>query len=309
MKTASGLVLFLALLGVWLWAPTPEAAKAANNTTIRCGSTQVLGHRGTKSNGVKENTLTAFQLAVRQGVQRIEFDMHRTKDGQWVVWHDARLNGRQISRYKYKKLKTIEPQLATYSQVMSYLGGRPGIWAYPEIKPSSVATSSLRYLHRVARQYGMTRRTEWQSFHPAVLKKFAKANKGRIYRLMFVLNKPKSVPVVPRLTSVAVHNNLVRSQKFSVSGARKRGLKVYVYTPNTQHEWESFTDKVSVDGVITDYAAAWTSWCKQAPAPQPAPPTPTTPPVDTTPADPTNPAERINPDAPVEHGSGIELQK
>ena len=48
---------------------------------------QVVAHRGGAALA-PENTLTAFQNAVTVGAKWIEFDIHRTKDGELVIMHD-----------------------------------------------------------------------------------------------------------------------------------------------------------------------------------------------------------------------------
>lgn len=49
--------------------------------------TQVFAHRGA-CRVAPENTLPAFACALEMGVAGIEFDVHRTADGQLVVIHD-----------------------------------------------------------------------------------------------------------------------------------------------------------------------------------------------------------------------------
>ena len=51
----------------------------------------LCAHRGVNST-FPENTLPAFQEAVRLGAQQIEFDVCRTLDGQLVIMHDATVN-------------------------------------------------------------------------------------------------------------------------------------------------------------------------------------------------------------------------
>ena len=48
----------------------------------------VIGHRGSKEEGVPENTLLAFRDALIAGVDVIECDLYLSKDGQIVVHHD-----------------------------------------------------------------------------------------------------------------------------------------------------------------------------------------------------------------------------
>jgi glycerophosphoryl diester phosphodiesterase len=52
----------------------------------------VIGaHRGA-SGEAPENTLAAFDLAIEQGAELLELDVHRTRDGHLVVHHDFTLN-------------------------------------------------------------------------------------------------------------------------------------------------------------------------------------------------------------------------
>ena len=49
--------------------------------------TLVIAHRGASAYA-SENTLRAFELAVRQGADMCELDVQRTADGVLVVFHD-----------------------------------------------------------------------------------------------------------------------------------------------------------------------------------------------------------------------------
>jgi glycerophosphoryl diester phosphodiesterase len=51
----------------------------------------IIGHRGA-SGDAPENTMAAFELALEQGADGIEFDVHLSRDGVPVVIHDARVN-------------------------------------------------------------------------------------------------------------------------------------------------------------------------------------------------------------------------
>jgi glycerophosphoryl diester phosphodiesterase len=53
--------------------------------------TIAIAHRGDPVIA-RENTLPAFEAAVRQGADMVELDLHRTRDGVIVVLHDATLN-------------------------------------------------------------------------------------------------------------------------------------------------------------------------------------------------------------------------
>lgn len=275
----------------------------------RCLVTTAMGHRGTASRGVKQNSLAAFQLAAAQGVKVLEFDIHRTKDGQWVVYHDAKIKGRSIKKNTYKTLRKYDSQLATYRQVMAFISTQPGVRALPEIKPNKVSKKSLKYIARVINQYGMKNRTEIQSFHRKVLTKWRKYNKG--YQLAFIQNKVKYKPATIRkfANSVIVHKKLVYNGKVSINAMHRAGLKVYVYTANNQAEWGALIVK-GADAILTDYASSYQQWCQNL-QPQPEPPVypptpdPVVPPLD--PPTPTDPVDPPDPTDPVDPSTSVSI--
>ena len=52
---------------------------------------RIFAHRGA-SHDAPENTLEAFELALRQGAERLELDVHASRDGEVVVFHDPDLD-------------------------------------------------------------------------------------------------------------------------------------------------------------------------------------------------------------------------
>ena len=64
---------------------------------------KIIAHRGFKDMN-HENTLEAFQYAIEQKADYIEFDLHRTKDNIIVIFHDAFFKGKLINNYVYSEL-------------------------------------------------------------------------------------------------------------------------------------------------------------------------------------------------------------
>ncbi|NBK24594.1 MAG: glycerophosphodiester phosphodiesterase, partial [Spirochaetia bacterium] len=52
---------------------------------------KVVAHRGDSAH-YPENTLHAFESAYAMGVDVIETDVHLSKDGEVVIWHDPTLD-------------------------------------------------------------------------------------------------------------------------------------------------------------------------------------------------------------------------
>jgi glycerophosphoryl diester phosphodiesterase len=63
----------------------------------------LLGHRGCRG-AFPENTMAAFEHALASGCHGFELDVRRTADGVPVIWHDASLRRRFISRQSYAAL-------------------------------------------------------------------------------------------------------------------------------------------------------------------------------------------------------------
>lgn len=63
----------------------------AGNVLLELDARPIIAHRGASGNA-PENTLAAFELAVRQGADALELDVRVTKDGAAVVMHDALLD-------------------------------------------------------------------------------------------------------------------------------------------------------------------------------------------------------------------------
>lgn len=69
---------------------------------------QVIAHRGFHDGTAPyENTVAAYRKAIDAGVDLMETDIRRTADGVLVLFHDASLRGKTISRTKYADLPLL----------------------------------------------------------------------------------------------------------------------------------------------------------------------------------------------------------
>lgn len=101
-------------------------------TTQEAHMTKILGHRGAKAY-FAENTLPSFEAAIRQGADGIELDIHYSKDGEIMVFHDFTLKRMcgvkgAISDYTLDELKTFtvsfkkqREQIPTLKEVLALL--------------------------------------------------------------------------------------------------------------------------------------------------------------------------------------------
>jgi len=64
----------------------------------------LLGHRGCRG-AFTENTFAAFDHALESGCDGFELDVRMTADAVPVIWHDARLRGRFLSRQRWEAVR------------------------------------------------------------------------------------------------------------------------------------------------------------------------------------------------------------
>ncbi len=80
----------LAVAASLLSGPVAEAAPSGTRSAVRHTAPAVIAHRGASAYA-PENTLAAVDLAADLGIEWVENDVQRTKDGELVVVHDDSL--------------------------------------------------------------------------------------------------------------------------------------------------------------------------------------------------------------------------
>ena len=104
----------------------------------------MVGHRGAPRKRT-ENTLAAFELALEQGADAIELDVHATADRVVVVHHDADVevqgeSRRQIASTRWEELRRVElargEHVPPLHAVLALAAGRARV--YVEIKGASI---------------------------------------------------------------------------------------------------------------------------------------------------------------------------
>ncbi|MBQ3431180.1 MAG: hypothetical protein IJG23_00180 [Clostridia bacterium] len=130
---------------------------------------KMIAHRGLSA-VAPENSLSAFRLAAAAGFCYIECDIHKTKDGHWVVMHDPTIdrmtNGEgaiadmtleQIKQFHIIRGSGIEkyaeetvPTLKEYLQAVTEGG------SYPVIEVKAKGTFDFEDMVALLREYHMT---------------------------------------------------------------------------------------------------------------------------------------------------------
>lgn len=136
-------------------------------------------HRGLHGDGIPENSLAAFALAVEKGYG-IELDVQLSNDGEVMVFHDytlSRMTGREglLSDFTADELRTLklgdsDERPPTLSEVLALVDGRVPLLV--ELKGESADASLCEPLARLLSQYSGIYCIE--SFNPILLGKMSK---------------------------------------------------------------------------------------------------------------------------------------
>lgn len=148
--------------------------------------TLVFGHRGARAYAPM-NTLPAFELALEQGADGIELDVHRTKDGYPVIVHDFKVDATsdgsgQVKDMTLEQLKELDAgswfdakfagvKIPTLDEVFEAVGQKTYINV--EIKSIDVKTDGVeQVVADCIRRHSMEKRILVSSFNPLALRRF-----------------------------------------------------------------------------------------------------------------------------------------
>jgi glycerophosphoryl diester phosphodiesterase len=220
----------------------------------------VIAHRG--ASGTRpENTLSAYELAIEQGADMIEIDLHRTRDGETVVVHDSNLAGLggrgEIAVATAAEVRSLDAgqgeRVPTLDEVLDAFGaripfnlelkrGRRGLYA------DLVAVTLDAVLER-----GLLDRTLFSSFEDPILAELR--GRSRDARLALLVSPRTAHQSFERALAVGAEAiNPWRSQatRAFVDSARAAGLRVNVYTVDAEAEMRRLLE-IGVNGIFTNY--------------------------------------------------------
>lgn len=257
----------------------------------------VHGHRGCRA--VRpENTLPAFEHAIRVGVDAIELDLVVTADDVLVASHDPIINPvicraaggaavkpgiairsltlSEVARYDCGAARNPDyphqvpvpgARLPTFEEVIR-LAAPSKVWLnvetkmreHPELAPPPGKFAAL--ILEAVRHHGVESRTILQSFDYRSLQAMKKlAPKMRLAALDDI-GKEDFITLAQRAGAgiISPRFDFVTAEK--VRAAHAAGLEVIPWTPNKPEQWRALID-ARVDAIITDDPEALIAFLKQ----------------------------------------------
>lgn len=157
-------ILFLAFLLLAAGTMTCAARKGR--------AQQVIAHRGYwRADGSAQNSLSSLRNTYNIGVYGSEFDVHITRDGEVVVFHDDDVDGICIEDANYADIKDKLlcngeriPTLREYLAAAKSLGSMKLILEVKEHKQPSDEDRCVDAVLRLVAEAGLAKRTEYISF-------------------------------------------------------------------------------------------------------------------------------------------------
>ncbi|WP_084518066.1 glycerophosphodiester phosphodiesterase [Microtetraspora niveoalba] len=238
----------------------PAAGRTHLATSSSCPAPRVVSHRGYGT----ENTLAAFADALDAGSDRIELDVHFTRDHHPVVMHDATVDrtttgtGRvaDMTLARFRALRTAggerPPTLADALRLVRDRGGR----ALVELKQVPDARD-LRALRDIYTDLDARRWASLMSFSGAALRAARSLPAAR----GLLTSSAPSPSAAEGLSFVGVRYDRLTRER--VREYRAAGLSVYAWTANDRDAWRRLAG-YGVNGVVTDRTPAYLDWARSA---------------------------------------------
>jgi len=228
----------------------------------------VIAHRGASAQA-PENTLAAFELALRQGADGIEFDVWKCGSGEIVVTHnrDTReLSGKagDLQKMTLKQLRRLDfgrfkgeayrgERIPTLNEVLDLARGLELINI--EIKGMEVRSRGIELdVAEAILKFKLLRRAVVSSFNPTILSRLQTLNPA--IRIGLLLYEKSPLPLrrgwsAQFLKPYSIHPSFGLIQKKFVERTHRKGQKVLVWTINDFHQLDACIE-AGVDGIITD---------------------------------------------------------
>jgi glycerophosphoryl diester phosphodiesterase len=220
----------------------------------------VIAHRGASGHR-PENTLPAYELAVAQGADMIEIDLHRTRDAALVITHDedlAGLGGRgEVADASLSEVRSLDAgggeRVPILGEVLERFGARiPFNLEFKRGTRAEYAGLEAEALGEVERR-GILPRTLFSSFYDPVLARLRElSSRARIALLLSPRDAERPLERALQLRAEAINpwRGMVRREL--VEAAHGEGLAVYVFTVDERAEMERLLE-LGVDGLFTNF--------------------------------------------------------
>lgn len=227
-----------------------------------------IAHRGF-SGKYPENTMMAFNEAIKAGCDGIETDLQMTKDGVIVICHDETINRTTdgegyIVEYNYEDLRKVDagirfgqefineriPNLDEFFELVKY----KNLFINLELKNNIIKYKNLEEeVIKKIYEYKLERNVILSSFNHYSMVKVKEIDNKIKTGLLYCANLYKVHDYAIGLKADALHPfyGAVMEEKI-VKEIKGRGIMINTYTVNEEAHMKALIN-LGVDGIITNY--------------------------------------------------------
>lgn len=226
----------------------------------------IIAHRGAKGEA-PENTMAAFELALQQGCDAFELDIHLSQDGEIMVIHDDTLSRTTNGNGFVKEMTSAELQqldagswfdsayegesIPTLREVFELAPGH--LMINVEIK-GGISEGVEQKLVALLEEYDRYDHVVVSSFHFESLRTLERLNSkvktGLLYSQNFA--RPELLPTAAGVNAFSLHPYFIPLEEADFRSAQNEGLQLYAWTVNEESVMNKLIEK-GIDGIITDY--------------------------------------------------------
>jgi len=227
----------------------------------------IQAHRGASAY-CPENTLESFSLAIEQGADAIELDVHLTRDDKIVVAHDERLERVSsgtgyINDHTLEELKSLDfsktipgsavCRIPTMDEVFTLIKDT-ALTVNIELKTTERLYPGLsRKITALASEYGMQERIIYSSFNHYSLQEIKQIEPHAKIGLLYNLGMVDPWVYAKYLHADAIHPHfyVIAVMPETVRRCHENGIKVNVWTVDDPDAVRLML-KCGVDGIISN---------------------------------------------------------
>lgn len=235
--------------------------------------TKIWAHRGASGwdkQYAPENTIPAFERAIKMGADGIETDVQLSKDGVLVLCHDERIDrisdgSGWIKDYTLAELRGFsfskthpefgKTEIPTLEDLLCLLRGTE-LELNIELKSGAIYYEGLEEKTiDLVHAMGMDERVIYSSFNHYSVKKAMEYSKAKGYPSRFGLLSGdligNAADYVQRIGGEAYHPPYTQMQESVLEACHEKGIKVHLWTIDMKSEIKRWAD-LGVDAIITD---------------------------------------------------------
>lgn len=229
----------------------------------------MLAHRGLAVDA-PENTMLAFELAVRAGADYVETDVHVSADGVAVIAHDPTLKRVAIGRVdRVADLSAQELRRVDLGEGQRVATLEEALHAFPrtrfniDVKTDAATEATVEVVRRadaadrvLLTAFSDARRRRLAAMVPGVATSAGRASVLRARAASVTRNAPLLRRAVAGAHALQIPERVGRMRLLSpglIDTAHAAGVEVHVWTVNDEPDMRRLV-ALGVDGIVTDRA-------------------------------------------------------